>query len=100
MMKEGLAEEVEWLLRQGYDRSLVSMQGLGYKEIAAAIQNEITMDEAVYQLKRGTRHFAKRQMTWFRREREVCVFDKEKYSSDDEIVEDIIKTARERGVLS
>ena len=61
------------------DRSLVSMQGLGYKEILAYLDGEITLEEAVYILKRDTRHFAKRQLTWFKREREVDVYKRQVY---------------------
>ena len=68
MMRAGLVEEVQGLLRQGGQRSMVSMQGLGYKEIIAYLAGETTSEEAVYILKRDTRHFAKRQLTWFRRE--------------------------------
>ena len=68
MMRAGLIEEVQGLLRQGCERSMVSMQGLGYKEIIAYLAGETTLEEAVYILKRDTRHFAKRQLTWFRRE--------------------------------
>ncbi len=68
MMRAGLVEEVQGLLRQGCERSMVSMQGLGYKEIIAYLAGETTLEEVVYILKRDTRHFAKRQLTWFRRE--------------------------------
>ena len=68
MMRAGLVEEVQGLLRQGCERPMVSMQGLGYKEIIAYLAGETTLEEAVYILKRDTRHFAKRQLTWFRRE--------------------------------
>lgn len=99
MLEEGLEKEVEGLLRQGYDTSLVSMQGLGYKEIAAALNHECTMEEAVSRLKRDTRHFAKRQMTWFRREKEVTMLSKEAFSSDEEIMDAILSIAREKGIL-
>jgi tRNA dimethylallyltransferase len=58
---------------------MVSMQGLGYKEILSYLDGECTLEEAVYILKRDTRHFAKRQLTWFRRERDVCRIDKEAF---------------------
>ncbi len=99
MMEEGLAGEVQGLLDRGYGRELVSMQGLGYKESAAALAGECTMEEAVYRLKRDTRHFAKRQMTWFRRERDVVMLDKDDYASTDDIVAAMIKMAEERGIL-
>jgi tRNA dimethylallyltransferase len=75
MLEDGLGAEVEGLLRQGARREWVSMQGLGYKEIAAYLQGEITREEAVTILKRDTRRFAKRQLTWFRREPEAIFVD-------------------------
>lgn len=71
MLKNGLVEEVKTLQRMGCHRGMVSMQGLGYKEILAWLEGEYPYDEAVRILKRDTRHFAKRQLTWFRREGEV-----------------------------
>ncbi|WP_207750510.1 tRNA (adenosine(37)-N6)-dimethylallyltransferase MiaA [Anaerotignum lactatifermentans] len=68
MIEAGLLEEVRGLLNRGYDGSLVSMQGLGYKEFLPYFSGEITLEEAVAQLKQGTRRFAKRQLTWFRRQ--------------------------------
>lgn len=99
MMEAGLADEVKGLLDRGYKRELVSMQGLGYKEIAAALEHKCTMEEAVYRLKRDTRHFAKRQMTWFRREREVVMLDKGNYEATEDIIESILQLAKKRGVL-
>ena len=71
MMEEGLLQEVKRLKGMGYHRGMVSMQGLGYKEILSYLDGEISLDEAVYEIKRDTRHFAKRQITWFKRERDV-----------------------------
>ncbi|OKP96482.1 tRNA (adenosine(37)-N6)-dimethylallyltransferase MiaA [Paenibacillus sp. P46E] len=75
MLAEGLVTEVEGLLQRGYSRSLVSMQGLGYKEIAAYLAGEMTLDEAVTLLKRDTRRFAKRQLSWFRHMKEIQWID-------------------------
>lgn len=75
MLKEGLLEEVAALKKRGIKRGMVSMQGLGYKEILEYMDGECTLEEAVYKLKRDTRHFAKRQLTWFRRERDVEFMD-------------------------
>ncbi len=66
MMEEGLVDEVRRLLEMGVKRESTAMQGLGYKEIAAYLMGETTLEEAVYILKRDTRHFAKRQLTWFK----------------------------------
>lgn len=71
MMAQGLVEEVQALREMGCHKGMVSMQGLGYKEILSYLEGEITLEEAVYLIKRDTRHFAKRQLTWFRREKEV-----------------------------
>ena len=65
MLKNGLVEEVKTLQRMGCHRGMVSMQGLGYKEILAWLEGEYPYDEAIRILKRDTRHFAKRQLTWF-----------------------------------
>lgn len=76
MMEKGLVEEVRALQAMGCHKGMVSMQGLGYKEILAYLEGEIPMEEAVYLIKRDTRHFAKRQLTWFRREKEVIWVEK------------------------
>lgn len=67
MMEEGLYREVEQLIQQGFSPSLTSMQGLGYKEMAGVVNREYPLEEGVRLLKRNTRRFAKRQLTWFRR---------------------------------
>lgn len=77
MVDSGLVEEVTALMAKGYDRTLVSMQGLGYKEIIAYLEGECSLEEAVYIIKRDTRHFAKRQLTWFRREKDVIWLDRQ-----------------------
>jgi len=75
------------------------MQGLGYKEILAYLEGECTLDEALYLLKRDTRHFAKRQLTWFRREKEVIWVDKECFGyNDEEILKFMLENCRERGI--
>lgn len=84
MLAEGLAEEVKRLRDMGCHRGMVSMQGLGYKEIMAWLEGETTYEEAVEILKRDTRHFAKRQLTWFRREREVIWIDKAAFGYDED----------------
>ena len=71
MLEQGLIEEVKQLSEMGCTRDLVSMQGLGYKEILDYLNGVTTLEEAVSILKRDTRHFAKRQLTWFKREKDV-----------------------------
>lgn len=100
MLQDGLVEEVRALKEKGYTKDMVSMQGLGYKEILSYLEGECTLEEAVYILKRDTRHFAKRQLTWFRREREVCWVDKEAFAYDHEkILERMAEVLREKEIL-
>ncbi|MDD3403268.1 MAG: tRNA (adenosine(37)-N6)-dimethylallyltransferase MiaA [Hespellia sp.] len=83
MMEEGLVDEVKALKEKGYTKDMVSMQGLGYKEILDYLDGSCSLEDAVYTLKRDTRHFAKRQLTWFRRERDVIWIDKQAYQYDE-----------------
>lgn len=83
MLKEGLVDEVKKLLAMGCKRDSTAMQGLGYKEIIAYLEGEISLEEAIYIIKRDTRHFAKRQLTWFRREKNVIWIEKEQFAYDD-----------------
>lgn len=71
MLDAGLVTEVRNLKAMGCTRDLISMQGLGYKEVLEYLDGECTLEDAVYRIKRDTRHFAKRQLTWFRREKDV-----------------------------
>lgn len=97
MLEEGLLEEVASLRNRGYTKDMVSMQGLGYKEILDYLNGECSLDEAIYILKRDTRHFAKRQLTWFRRERDVIWVDKNNYDHDEEkILEVMLSYVKER----
>ena len=100
MMEEGLLDEVKSLRERGCHRGMVSMQGLGYKEILAYLDGECSLEEAVRILKRDTRHFAKRQLTWFRREQDVIWVDKEAFHWDEtEILKYMCNVLRERGIL-
>lgn len=99
MLEEGLVEEVEGLKNDGCHRGMVSMQGLGYKEILAYLEGEYPLDEAVRILKRDTRHFAKRQLTWFRRESDVIWLDKDKFHWDEkEILDYMLTICQEREI--
>lgn len=100
MLEQGLIKEVEALYKEGYDSNLVSMQGLGYKEILAYLKGECTLEEAVYILKRDTRHFAKRQITWFKREREITWVNKNEFASEEEILPFMIDKLKEKGIVS
>ena len=100
MLKEGLVQEVEKLSRMGYTRNLVSMQGLGYKEILAYLEGECSLEEAVYILKRDTRHFAKRQITWFKREPDVIWVNKPEFGYEDEKIQNyMLENSEKRGII-
>lgn len=84
MMSQGLVDEVRQLKDMGCRKGMTSMQGLGYKEILEYLDGECSLEDAVYTLKRDTRHFAKRQLTWFRRESEVTWIDKGRFDYNEE----------------
>lgn len=85
MFNAGLVDEVRALLSRGCTRELPAMQGLGYKETAAYVMGECTLDEAKETIKRETRRFAKRQLTWFRREERIRWFDATEYGGAEEL---------------
>lgn len=91
MILNGLLDEVEQLCKMGYTKDLVSMQGLGYKEVIRYFNGELSLEEAVNLIKRDTRHFAKRQLTWFKREQEVHWINRNELGSDAFILEEMIK---------
>ena len=99
MLEDGLLDEVRSLVDEGYSRDLVSMQGLGYKEMIDYIQERYTLDEAVYTLKRDTRHFAKRQVTWFKREKQVTWVNKNEFDSEADIFSFMIERLREEEII-
>ncbi len=100
MMEAGLVDEVKALRAEGCQRDMVSMQGLGYSEILAWLDGEITCEEAVRTIKRDTRHYAKRQLTWFKRERDVVWIDKSDFGCDDgRILEYMLNILSEKGVI-
>ena len=101
MIEAGLVEEVKKLKSMGCSREMVSMQGLGYKEILAYLDGGCTLEEAVYIIKRETRHFAKRQLTWFKRERDVIWLDKQAFVYDDAaILTAMISILEEKEIIS
>jgi len=71
MIEQGLTKEVKGLLKKGYNFSLPSLSGLGYKQIGMYLRNEITLEEAIKLIKLRTRQYAKRQMTWFKRDKRI-----------------------------
>lgn len=99
MIEEGLVEEVRGLKERGYQKEMVSMQGLGYKEMLDYLDGIYTLEEAVEIIKRDTRHFAKRQLTWFRRERNVEWINKEEFAYDeDRILAELLRVLDRNGI--
>ena len=99
MMDEGLADEVKGLLDSGISPDSLAMQGLGYKEIADYILGKCSLDEAVYKLKLNTRHFAKRQITWFKREKDAIWVNYEDFAGIEEMTEHIINILKEKDIV-
>lgn len=91
LMEQGLLDEVKGLVDMGLTFDDISMKGIGYKELIGHLNNEYDLGEAVRLIKRNTRHFAKRQMTWFRRYEDMRWFNVSEYESDRECLEDILK---------
>jgi len=98
MMEQGLLEEVKGLLDRGYTPDLVSMQGIGYKEFIPYFNGECTLEEAVTQLKTNTRRFAKRQLTWFRRQIDGLWVDLSK-STGEEAMADVLDYLKQQEIL-
>jgi tRNA dimethylallyltransferase len=96
MRRQGLVEEVTRLKQQGCTKELVSMQALGYKEILEALDGDITMEDAFEKIKQETRHFAKRQFTWFRREENVTWLEKETFASEEDLLEHCVQEINQK----
>lgn len=99
MVKQGLVEEVQKLLDYGCTPAMVSMQGLGYKEIIPYLAGECSLEDAIYILKRDTRHFAKRQLTWFRRERTVTWVDKNQFETEETMLDYMLQQLKYKNIL-
>ena len=100
MMESGLEEEVRFLKDRGVSSTSTAMQGLGYKELYAYMNGEYSLEEAVRIIKRDTRHFAKRQLTWFKREKDVTWIDRAVIGGDEEhILDFMIEELRKKQIL-
>lgn len=99
MMEQGLVEEVQRLLDYGCKPEMVSMQGLGYKEIVPYLAGECSLEDAIYILKRDTRHFAKRQLTWFRREKVVTWVDKTEFESEYNMLAFMLQQLKDKDII-
>lgn len=100
MLQDGLVKEVSRLLEEGCKEDFLSMQGLGYKEIVPVIKGECSLEDAADLLKKNTRHFAKRQITWFKREKDVCWVNYEDYASENAMLEYMINYLKEAHIVS
>jgi tRNA dimethylallyltransferase len=99
MMEQGLLQEVRQLSERGFTPDLVSMQGLGYKEFFEYFNGNLSLDEVVDRIKMETRRFAKRQLTWFRREKDVIWINKGDYPGEKEILAVILEHLRQKGIV-
>lgn len=100
MFDNGLIDEVKSLSDKGYGRNLVSMQGIGYKEALAYLDNENTLEETIELIKKNTRHFAKRQLTWFRREKDVIMIECQNFNHDKEkILDELLMILQKRNII-
>ena len=95
MLKNGLIEEVKGLLEKGYTKDMISMQGIGYKEIIKYFDGEYTLDEAMEIIKRDSRRYAKRQLTWFRRYEDAKWFEIDKFDSAEELKDAVVSYVKE-----
>ena len=95
MMEKGLLDECIRLKEMGYTSDIQSMQGIGYKELLYHLEGKISLDEAIDIIKQGSRNYAKRQLTWFRRDKRCVFLDKDKMC-DDEILDKVINDIRNK----
>lgn len=90
MMEEGLLDEVKSLLDYGCQANMTSMQGIGYKQLIPYLSGEISLEQAIYDIKIESRHYAKRQLTWFRRERDAIWLDRQEYPKTEDLLKRIL----------
>lgn len=93
MIEKGLLEECIKLKEMGYTSDMQSMQGIGYKEILYYLENKISFEDAVNMIKQGSRNYAKRQLTWFRRDKR-CIFLDKDVMNEDEILHKVLNDIR------
>ena len=99
MMKAGLLDEVKMLLAMGCKPGMTSMDGIGYKEIISYLDGNISLEDAVELIKKNSRNYAKRQLTWFRREKEVTWLDKTVLKDDRQLLDYILSQLKEKGII-
>jgi len=96
MIKDGLVDEVLFILKSGYPKNLNSLNTVGYKEIIQYLEDEISLDRAIELIKRNTRRYAKRQMTWFNNDKRIEWFKINSVNDLEFLAEKIIKEINER----
>ena len=99
MMNAGLLDEVKMLLAMGCKPGMTSMDGIGYKEIISYLDGNISLEDAVELIKKNSRNYAKRQLTWFRREKEVTWLDKTVLKDDKQLLDYILSQLKEKGII-
>lgn len=99
MAEAGLVEEVKNLLAEGCKPGMTSMDGIGYKEIISSLNGEMELKDALELIKKNSRNYAKRQLTWFRREKEVVWLDKSELKTEQQILDKIMLTLKEKGIV-
>ena len=99
MIDEGLVDEVKSLVAKGVKKGMTAMDGIGYKELLDYLDGNGSLEDAVELIKKKSRNYAKRQLTWFRREKEVIWLDKTVYTSEDMLLDEILSTLREKGII-
>jgi len=96
MMENGLLDEVKQMVSKGYTKDMISMQGLGYKELMEYLQGNVSLEDAIYILKRETRRYAKRQLTWFRAQKDVVWVDVDRFESYESLVQWCLAYVKEK----
>lgn len=94
MIQNGLVDEVKGLVDLGYADSIISMQGIGYKEILEFLRNNITLEQAIDNIKQGTRRYAKRQITWFKRIHGINWFNADNCGNNINVINEIYEYAK------
>lgn len=99
MLEKGLLNEVINLRKMGYNSSMQSMKGIGYKEILQYLEGDITLEDAIYLIKKGSRNYAKRQLTWFRKDKRTIWINKDDFKSDKEVLDFMINCINEMNII-
>lgn len=99
MVNQGLIEEVKKLISMGYNKELVSMQGIGYKEIIMFLEGSLSLEQAINLIKQGTRNYAKRQLTWFKRDDRIKWFNIDESISNDILIKEIINYTKRKTLI-